>query len=287
MRSRRQVIETIVGGNGRGFDLYHLSSPQGIFIDGCDAIYVADYENNRIVAWNSERKMRRVLVGRNQEINRPTEVVVDEQSRSLIIADLGNKQVMRWSNESQEILVENIECFGLAMDKYGFIYVSDWQRNEVRRLKKGDIEERVVAGGNGKGDNKNQLDCPASLFVTDNQSVYVSDSNNNRVIKWMKNAREGIVVAGGNGVGNDLNQLDNPRGLFVDHHHHIYIADNWNGRVMCWREGDREGVVIAGNTSDDKAANYLSSPRGLSFDSEGNLYIVDLGTHRIQKYRNH
>ncbi|CAF1484696.1 unnamed protein product [Adineta ricciae] len=287
LRSRKQAIETIAGGNRRGFDLDHLNSPHGIFIDTYDTIYVADYENNRIVAWESRRKTKRILVGRNQEISRPTEVVVDEQNGSLIIADLGNKRVIRWSNGSQEILVENIECFGLAMDTDGFIYVSDWKRNEVRRLKKGDIEERVVAGGNGKGDNKNQLNCPASLFVTHNQSVYVSDSNNNRVIKWRKGAREGTIVAGGNGVGKSLNQLDSPRGLFVDHHHRIYIADNWNGRVMCWHEGDREGVVIAGNTNDTKAANYLSSPRGLAFDSEGNLYIADLGTHRIQKYRNH
>ena len=35
--------------------------------------------------------------------------------------------------------------------------------------------EHVVAGGNGKGNHLNQLNCPTYIFVDQNHSVYVSD----------------------------------------------------------------------------------------------------------------
>ncbi|CAF1690043.1 unnamed protein product, partial [Adineta ricciae] len=135
-------------------------------------------------------------------------MIVDEQNNSTIITDYGNRRVMRWFlNENQsEILIHNIDCCGLTMDKFGFVHVSDWKKHEVRRWKIGEKgEEKVVAGGNGKGDQLNQLNYPTFVFVDDEQSLYVSDWGNHRVMKWRKDAQEGIVVAGGNGKGENLN----------------------------------------------------------------------------------
>ena len=74
------------------------------------------------------------------------------------------------------------------------LYVSDWMKDEVRRWKIGDKEGTIVAGGNGKGNNLNQLNVPTYIFVDQDYSVYVSDwFSNHRVMKWMKGAKEGIV----------------------------------------------------------------------------------------------
>ncbi|CAF4472792.1 unnamed protein product, partial [Adineta steineri] len=45
------------------------------------------------------------------------------------------------------------------MDKHGFLYVSDQEKNEVRRWKMGEYNNEgiVVAGGNEKGTQLNQL----------------------------------------------------------------------------------------------------------------------------------
>ncbi|CAF5061901.1 unnamed protein product, partial [Rotaria socialis] len=88
------------------------------------------------------------------------------------------------------------------------------------------------AGGNGKGDGLNQLNCPTYLFVDRQQTVYVSDNNNHRVMKWNKGAKEGIVVAGGQGQGNALTQLYHPNGIFVDTLGTLFVADSSNHRVM-------------------------------------------------------
>ncbi|CAF2261171.1 unnamed protein product, partial [Rotaria magnacalcarata] len=170
---------------------------------------------------------------------------------SLIICDWGNRRDVRWSRRSGttqgEILIGNIQLWGLAMDEQRYIYVSDYVKQEVRRYQLGEKIGTLVAGGNGIGDGVNQFNYSRYLFVDRQQNVYVSDNNNHRVMKWNKGAKEGIVVTGGQGYGNALAQLNHPNGLFVDTLGTLYVADTWNHRVICWTRGDRkQGTVIVG-----------------------------------------
>ena len=87
---------------------------------------------------------------------------------------------------------------------------------EVRRYTIGDKNGTVVAGGNGQGNQLNQLSFPTYLFVNEEQALYVSDYLNHRVMKWNKCAKEGIVVAGEREKGSALTQLFHPNVLFVD-----------------------------------------------------------------------
>ncbi|CAF1145201.1 unnamed protein product [Adineta steineri] len=142
-------------------------------------------------------------------------------------------------------------------------------------------EGTIVAGGNGQGNQLNQLNGPSSISVSEDQSVYVSDWANHRVMKWRKDAKEGKVVAGGNGYGRNLNQLSNPRGVIVDYFGQIYVADWGNDGIMRWCEGKEEGEVVVGGNGKGSQSN---SPNGLSFDDEGNLYVADSWNNRIQKF---
>ncbi|CAF4627469.1 unnamed protein product [Rotaria sp. Silwood2] len=143
---------------------------------------------------------------RLDQLNFPTNVLIDKETDSLIICDTG--RVVRWSRCSGttqgEILIDNIDPYGLAMDDQRYLYISDYKKHEVRRYQIGDKNGTLVAGGNGKGDGLNQLNEPAYIFVDQQQTVYVSDWDNHRVMKWNKGAKEGIVVAGGQGYGKAL-----------------------------------------------------------------------------------
>ncbi|CAF1228268.1 unnamed protein product [Adineta steineri] len=282
----RQNAIVVAGGNGQGQKLNQLNHPFGNFIDRKKNIFIADYWNHRIVEWKYNAKEGQIIAGGNShgnrisQLNYPTDVIVDEQNNSIIIADRGNKRVIRWLNQTQQILIDNIFCYGLAMDKNGFLYVSDIAKNEVRRWNMGEYKTEgiVMAGGNGKGNQLNQLYSPTFIFVDEDESVYVSDTDNNRVMKWRKGAKEGIVVAGGNGKGRNWNQLYHPEGIVVDHLGQIYVADSENHRVMRWSEGDEVGKLVLGGNGE---GNQLGGPSGLSFDDEGNLYVADWGNHRI------
>ncbi|CAF1418416.1 unnamed protein product [Adineta steineri] len=285
---------TIAGGNGDGNQLNQLSLPQGIYIgDGHQTIYIADCCNHRIVEWKYGAKNGQVVAGgngkgnRSDQLNHPTDVIVDKKNDSLIVCDWGNSRVLRWSRQNGtngKTIISNIHCNGLTMDNNGDLYVSDCKENEVKRWKQGGTEETVVAGGNEKGNHLNQLNWPTYIFVDENHSVYVSDFENHRVMKWMKGAKEGIVVAGGNAEGNSLTQLCYPQGVTVDHLGNVYVADSVNHRIMRWCKGSKKGSIVVGGNGKGKQPNQLDGPTGLSFDVQGNLYVVDWCNHRIQKF---
>ncbi|CAF1421402.1 unnamed protein product, partial [Adineta steineri] len=284
----KQDAITVAGGNGKGQELNQLYWPGGIFVDKNKNIFIADSWNHRIVEWRYNTKEGQTIAGgngqgnRTDQLNYPTDVIVDLQNHSIVVADHGNRRVIQWMNQNQQILIEDIDCWGLAMDKHGFLYVSDLEKNEVRRWKMGEYNEGViVAGGNGKG---NQLNIPSFIFVDEDQSVYVSDQRNHRVMKWRKGAKQGRTVAGRNGQGRNLNQLYYPAGVIVVGLGQIYVADYGNHRVMRWCEGKEEGEIVVGGNGRGSQSNQLSGPHGLSFDNEGNLYVADYFNDRVQKF---
>ncbi|CAF4267198.1 unnamed protein product, partial [Adineta steineri] len=236
----KQNAITMAAGNGQGQKLSQFNCPDGIFIDKNKNIFITDSWNDRVVEWKHNAKEGQITVGGNGQGNRmdqlyfPTDMIVDQQNHSIIIADYGNKRVIQWMNQNQQILIHNIDCWGLAMDKYGFLYASDQEKNAVRRWKMGEYNNEgiVVAGGNGRGNQLNQLNSPTFIFVDEDQSIYVSDHINHRVMKWRKDAKEGTVAAGGNGQGENLNQLFSPQGVIVDDLGQIYVADAMNDRIM-------------------------------------------------------
>ena len=254
---------------------------------------MADVDNHRIVEWQWNAKKGRIVAGGNGQGNRldqlidPTDVIIDRQSNTLIIADRGNRRVIRWSRRSDsvgEVIIFDIDCARLAMHQDGSLYVSDWKKNEIKRWKKGKIEGTVVAGGNGEGIQLNQLNFPTNLFIDRDHNLYVSDFENHRVMKWMKDAKKGIVVAGGNGKGNKTTQLSTPHGVIVDQFGNIFVVDHGNDRVMRWREGEKEGRLVIGGNGRGQEANQFNRPIGLSMDNDGNLYVADCTNNRIQKF---
>ncbi|CAF0784727.1 unnamed protein product [Adineta steineri] len=291
----QQFAITVAGGNEKGQELNQLSDPHGIFIGNDKSVYIADWSNHRIVKWKLNSNIGQITVdgngkgNQNNQLNYPTDIIFDKENNAFIISDWGNERVIRYFDQNQinkQIIISNIKCCGLTIDKNGYIYASDHEKNEVRRWKRGDETGELVAGGNGKGTDLNQLNYPRYIFIDEDYSLYISDSLNHRVMKWKKNAKEGIIVAGGNGEGGNLNQLSKPRGIIIDYLGQIYVADSRNNRIMRWCEGKGEGDIVVGGNGKGNQSNQLNLPLGLSFDNEENLYVVDNNNHRIQKYEN-
>ncbi|CAF4238386.1 unnamed protein product, partial [Rotaria sordida] len=262
---------TVAGGHGQGNATNQLKQPFGIFVDDNDqTIVIADIGNNRIIQWKIGDTNGQVVAGGNgqgnrlDQLDRPTDVLIDKETDSLIICDLENRRVVQWSRRSGttqgEILIDNIACERLTMDDQRYLYISDYDKHEVKRYQIGDKNGTLVAGGNAKGTGLNQLNVPTYIFVNQQQTVYVSDKDNNRVMKWNKGAKEGIVVAGGQGYGNALTQLSYPNGLFVDTLGTIYVADYGNSRVMRWPKGAKQGTVIVGGNGYGEGANQFTNP---------------------------
>ena len=285
---------SIAGFNGRGDASNQLHAPRGLFVDGDQTLVIADNGNHPIVEWNTHDKNGTVVAGGNaqgnrlDQLNKETHVIIDKDTHSLIFCDLWNRRVMRWSRYSGaiqgEILLDNINCLGLATGDRRDLYISQIEKNEVRRYRMRDKHGVVVAGGHGPGVGLNQLQSPYFIFIDQQQSVYVSDNSNHRVMKWSRGAKDGTVVAGGRGAGSGLNQLHCPNGIFIDAKGTLYVADDENHRVMRWLQGAREGTVIVGGNSRGSGTNQFNDVAGLFLDRQGQLYVTDRGNDRIQRF---
>ncbi|CAF4588476.1 unnamed protein product [Rotaria magnacalcarata] len=232
---------TIAGGNGAGGATNQLSSPYGLFVDDDQTVVIADTYNHRIIQWkNGDTTNGQVVAVGNglHQLDRPTDVLIDKETDSLIICDHGNRRVVRWSRRSGttqgEILIDSINCYGLAMDEKRYLYVSDCGKHEVRRYKFGEKNGTLVAGGNGQGYGSalTQLYWPNGLFVDTLGTLYVADYHNHRVIRWTQGAKQGTVIVDGNGRGAGANRFNYPRGLSFDRHGNLYVADAGNHRVQ-------------------------------------------------------
>ncbi|CAF3476888.1 unnamed protein product, partial [Rotaria socialis] len=133
---------TIARGNGQGGATNQLNQPRGLFVDDDQTVVIADCYNHRIMQWkNGDTTNEQVVAGGNgqgsglNQLNNPTDVLIDKETDSLIICDREYGRVVRWSRRSGttqgEILIYDIYCFGVAMDEQRYLYVSDTQKHEV------------------------------------------------------------------------------------------------------------------------------------------------------------
>lgn len=279
-----------------------LSSPRSFYFDERDqTIYVADSGNDRIVQWKPNATEGIIVAGGNgrgngnNQLNQPVAVIVDRQDDSLVIADQGNKRVIRWyqkTNSFGAVLISDIKCCGLAMHQDGSLYVSDYEKNEVRLWKQCPLtlyfrypydynSTEIVAGGNGIG---HQLNCPTSLFVDDDHTLYICDTNYRRVLQWEKGAKQGTDLFVPNGILQLHFESTNfpSNAVFVDHFGQIYILDCQTNRVIRYCGGKTDEIAVIDNVRNNAVDNRINYPLGLALDDKGNLYVTDWVNNQIK-----
>jgi sugar lactone lactonase YvrE len=261
-----------------------------MFVDDNDAVYVADGANQRVVKWMPGATDGQVVAGGNGKGNDSNQFefvtkVVVHNNGTMFICDTYNFRVQRWfkNDNHGETILNDILCYGLAMDNEGSLYITDGSRNRVVKWP----GNQVVAGGNGKGFDLNQLNDPKHIFVDRYKTVYVADNFNYRVVKWPVGATEGIIVAGSNEQGAAKNQLSSPQSVVVDESDTVYVLDYGNDRVTRWFKNSKSGFTILGRpgwSDSDDDTSYIQRATDLVFDRHGNLFVVDNMNDRILKF---
>ena len=282
----------MAGGQGLGSAPNQLHYPYGLCVDDDGdgpTIYIADSYNHRIVTSTGQ-----ILIGGRgcgnllDQLNCPADILLDKTNNCFIISDRGNRRVVRWSRSSLdrgELLVRDIDCWGIALDREGTLYVVDVERHVVKRFTAGDVNGTVVAGGPKKGDQLNQLHSPHYICVDENLSIYVSDFKNNRVMKWEKNAREGKIVESRRLLLPGFRpRFNGPEGLCVDSMGTLFVADSQNHRVLRWSPSDSDFINVAGGKGSGASPQQLHEPNALALDRQGNLYVLDWRNQRLQQF---
>ncbi|CAF0859248.1 unnamed protein product [Adineta steineri] len=95
--------------------------------------------------------------------------------------------MIQWVRQNQtnpQILISSIDCYGVAMGKNGFIYVSEYKKNEETRWKEGDSKGSVAFGGSVQGEEPNQLCFPEDVSFDVETNLYVVDTYKHRTLKY-------------------------------------------------------------------------------------------------------
>ena len=266
--------------------------PNGIFIDENDDIYIADTYNNRILKQNFKSGSIEVVAGGNGSANsinstipgqanqviEPLDVIKDKNG-NLIIASFNRIQIWEPGSISGKTLISK-QAENIFLDKKNNLYINNYALDQIEKYNLSTLEGVIVAGGNGKGANNNQLDSPSGIFVDDEENVFIVDSNNYRIQKWAKNSKTGKTIFGGNGSGRSENQFVFPRDIYVDKLLGIFVTDTY--RVVKCDTSRNIGTTILGNYF-GTSNNDLWHVRGISFNSNGEMFVADAFNNRLQK----
>lgn len=269
-----------------------LKTPCSVCVGDDGDLYIADYENHRIVKWNCNEGFVKEIVGNKENIENislkhPSDVVINTKKDLLIICDRGNQRVITWpirSGGTPEIIVRKIDCFGLAIDDDDYLYISDTESHQVQRFRTDGSGGEKVAGGNGYGSGLNQFDRPARLFVDEEKTLYVSDVKNQRIMRWSNNAIEGCCVAG-KGDGYSRTPLLAPGGLFADSNGDVYVTDYLSHKVICCSRQQKSITCIIGGRGQGSSPGQLNGPDGLAYDKKKNIYVADSQNHRVLMFQ--
>ncbi len=239
---------TIAGTGVAGFGATQFNRPSGVALGVNDTLYVADYNNTRIMRYNPNS------VG----------------------GDNGTRIGTGFSRVNKLFLTPS------------FIYATESNVHSISRVARNAISttaRTTAAGQRGfSGIGNNSLNNPVSVFVDANENVYIADKLNHRIMRWDNGATTGVVVAGTGTAGSNANELNQPVDVTFDAQGRMYVADEQNHRIIRFAAnsvGGDNGTVLVGNGTAGNTGTQLSSPEHVFFDAAGNLFIADAGNHRI------
>jgi len=166
--------------------------------------------------------------------------------------------------------------------------VCDNGNDRIMRYTEGNNTGALVAGGNGRGNDTNQLNYPMGIYFESlSNSLIIANTFANNIVRWRIGESSWTLIAGNLNAssGNSPSSLSGPYGLTVDPMGNLYVADRSNRRVQFFIAGQTEGRTIAGITGvSGSNSNLLSGPCGIILDSQLNLYVADSFANRVQKF---
>ncbi|MES2513866.1 MAG: T9SS type A sorting domain-containing protein [Bacteroidota bacterium] len=189
---------------------------------------------------------------------------------------------------------------GIAFDRYGNTYISDYSNHQIRKVDASGIITTVAGTGVGgfSGDaglaTNAKLNLPSTLTFDNLGNMYIVDAGNGAIRKVTTAGIISTVVGTGvNGYSGDGGaatsaKLNFPCGIYIDSNGDIYIADRNNHRI---RKVNTSGIIstyagtgTSGFSGDGAAAisAKLDMPNGITFDLSGTAYIADAYNNRIR-----
>lgn len=187
-------------------------NPAGLYVDGNDNVFVADYGNNKIRKISPNRVVTTYAgngsassvlgTGVNASLNRPYDITGTTNGNIYVTEDLGNRVV-------------KISPSGSV----GFV-----------RLLAGS----GTVGFNDDNSTRSSFNRPTGIVTDNNGNIYVADALNNAIRKITSTGTVTSISRNGRGYINgniSIAKFYNPKGLAIDADGNLYVGDYGNHSI--------------------------------------------------------
>lgn len=189
-----------------GHQLDQLNRPSSIARDDATGtLYISDTENHRMMKHLPGPSNGSVVAGgngqgtANNQLNFPAGIYFDSKSNSLVIANRGANNIIRWPigaamwsllagdssgmSGSSSTLLNGPRS--VTFDSQGNMYVADTGNHRIQLFKVGETAGITIAGVTGKNDSTaSLLNNPYSAKLDNQGNLYVVDTDNQRIQKF-------------------------------------------------------------------------------------------------------
>ncbi|CAF1277361.1 unnamed protein product [Rotaria magnacalcarata] len=166
---------------------------------------------------------------------------------------------------------------GFVVDDDGTVVIADICNNRIMQWKVGDMNGKVVAGGNGGGSRMDQLTHPGRVLIEqETNSLIICDYGNKRIVRW--SLRNGITQ------GEVLLSNTCCSGLAMDDQRYLYVSNCAKHEVRRYQIGDKYGTRVAGGNDNGTGLNQLNIPLSVVVDRQQTVYVSDYGNYRVMKW---
>ena len=211
------------------------SSPNGIFINGINTVYMTNTASNLITISKSGETTNTII---SSGLSSPFSVFMSFDGDVYIDNGLVNGRVDKFtmnSNTSVPAMTVSSACYDLFIDQNNYLYCSLTSVHQVVRvlLSSGSTTTSVVAGTGSSGNTATTFNSQKGIYIDDNSNLYVADSSNHRIQFFFDGQTNGSTIAGFTGVnGTNASSFNSPNGLALDSQLNLYVCDLRNHRVQ-------------------------------------------------------
>lgn len=262
--------------------------PRAVSIAPNGFAYVVD-SSGRIQKWTTQGKFIKAWQAPSTSKGRPEGVAVHPDG-DIYITDTHYSRIRIYTPEGK--LKKSFGHYGkdsggfllvtgIAIDKQGFVYASDYG-GDWDRVSKWSKDGALIASWNGHGEGPRQFRRPCGLALSIEGDLLVADIANHRVQRLDRNTGACKSASALGPRGGAPGQLTYPYGVAVDQDGFIYTVEYGAHRVQKWSPA---GKYLQSWGGPGRAVGQLANPWGLAVDSAKNVYVADTQNHRVQKFR--
>ena len=244
------------GGPAEGSGVGEFSWPEGLCADGEGNVYVADTSNYRVQKYDGTAWT--VVAGSGSfggstppdgEFYQLLDVAVAADG-TLYTGEENRIQAFSFDPDTGQYTFSHKwgsggsgdgqfdRPSGIALDAYGYVYVSDFGRHRVQKF---DSDGNFICKWGSEGTGEGQFKCPRGVAIDSEGYLYVVEYMGHRVQKFTGN---GIYLTQWGTQGSGDGQFSGPFGLAVDSEDNVFVADTQNHRVQVFGESATQELTI-------------------------------------------